>query len=159
MPAHSDDEMVSGKLTKVSARSIAIKSEMGEEKTLQIVPQTTVTIDGRDAHQSDLKEGQEVRASYNHVEGKDVAVEIKAGVSGSTGSSGSMQGGATGTGAAGSTGSSDTGSGTTLDPGSMGAGSDTGSTGSTGSSDTGSTGSTDTGSTTTPDTTKPDTTK
>jgi Cu/Ag efflux protein CusF len=117
--AHSDDQTVTGKVTKVSLRSIAIKSEMGEEKTLQLVPQTSVKVDGQDATHSDLKEGQEVRASFNQVDGRDVAVEIEAGVS--TGSSGSMQGGSTGTGTGSMQGGS-TGTGT----GSMQGGSTTG---------------------------------
>jgi Cu/Ag efflux protein CusF len=97
--AHSDDQVVTGKVTKVSSRSIAIKSEMGEEKTLELVPQTSVKVDGQDASHADLKEGQEVRASFNQVEGRDVAVEIEAGMSsGSTGSTGTMQGGTTGSG-------------------------------------------------------------
>ena len=115
MRAHSDDRIVRGRVTKVSEKSVEIQSAQGEAKTLQLVPQTSVKIDGQDAQQSDLEEGQEVRASFNSVEGKDVAVEIRAGHQMGSGSSDSMHQG---------TGSSDTGS----------------SSGSSGSSDTGSSG-------------------
>jgi hypothetical protein len=129
--AHSDDRTVTGKVTRISEDSLAIDSDMGMEKTLQLVPQTSVTIDGQDAHRTDLKEGQEIRASFNTVDGEDIAVEIEAH------QSGSMQGGSTGT--SGST-PSDLGTGS----GTMQGGS---STGTSGSSTTGS------GSSTTPDTT------
>ena len=129
LKGHASDELVSGKVTKVSSSEIAIESAQGESKTLEVVPETLVTIDGRDARPSELQEGQEVRASFNTVEGRDVAVQIKAGHdSGSTGtgsmhggSTGTMQGGSsTGTTDSGSTGTTDPGSTGTMDPGSSG---------------------------------------
>jgi Cu/Ag efflux protein CusF len=134
-PAHSDDQTVTGKVTRVSERSVAIKSDMGEEKTLDLVPQTMVKVDGQDATRTELKEGQEVRASFNQVEGRDVAVQIEAREATSTGGSGStmMPGSSTGTG---------------TDSGSM--------PGSTGTDSTGSSGATGTGSGT-PTTPSPDT--
>jgi len=130
--AHASDEVVSGKVSRVSEREIAITSDTGEERTLALEPQTVVTIDGRDATRTELKEGQEVRASYNTVYGRETAVEIHAGRDAGSGSmmhregdsSGMMHGSDMGTGM-GSTGSSDTGSTTGTD--------------STGTSDTGST--------------------
>ena len=62
---------------------------MGEEKTLELVPQTMVKVDGQDATRTELKEGQEVRASFNQVEGRDVAVQIEAREATGTGGSGS----------------------------------------------------------------------
>ncbi len=123
-PAHSDDLTVTGKVTRVSELSVAIKSDMGEEKTLELVPQTMVKVDGQDATRTELKEGQEVRASFNQVEGRDVAVQIEAREATSTGGSGStmMPGSSTGTGTdsmgtgTGTTGTPDTGSGTSTTP-------------------------------------------
>jgi hypothetical protein len=59
-----------------------------------------VEIDGQDAKLSDLQEGQEVRASFNQVNGEDVAVQIQAGHGMSSSSSGwvndpAQQGGST----------------------------------------------------------------
>lgn len=105
---HSDDETVTGKVTSITESSVAIQSDMGEEKLLELVPQTMVKVDGQDASRTDLKEGQEVRASFNHVEGRDVAVQIEARES--AGSTGTMPGDTTGTGTsdpAGSTGTTD----------------------------------------------------
>ncbi|HET8538375.1 MAG TPA: hypothetical protein VFL83_00755 [Anaeromyxobacter sp.] len=73
---------------------MTIKSDMGDEKTLSVVPETSVMVDGREAQTAELQEGQPVRASFGEVEGKDVAVEIRAGADAS-GSSGS---GSTGSG-------------------------------------------------------------
>ena len=56
----------------------------------QVVPQTTVQVDGQDARSADLQEGQPVRASYTDSEGRDVAVEIHAGQDASGGSSGAL---------------------------------------------------------------------
>jgi hypothetical protein len=135
LKGHESDELVSGKLTKVSDRSIEIESAQGEQKTLQVVPETLVTIDGRDAQASELQEGQEIRASFNTVEGRDVAVQIKAGQD--TGM-GTMQGGSPGTMDPGSTGTMDPGSTGTTDPGSTG----TMDPGSTGTTDPGTSGTT-----------------
>jgi hypothetical protein len=114
---HADDQVVTGKISQVSPQSLTIRSDDGADMTLQVVPQTTVQIDGQDASSTDLQEGQPVRASYSDAEGRDVAVEIHAGQGASGGSSGALP-----------------------DSGSTGSGStDTGS--STGSGDTGTTGS------------------
>lgn len=121
---HASDEVVTGKIAKVSRRSISIAADTGEEKTLQLAPETTVVIDGQEAQRSQLQEGQEVRASFNQVYGRDVAVEVHAG-------EGALR-------------SSDPGSSSTMDPGSSrswesGAGSSDSSSGtgadSTGTSD------------------------
>jgi hypothetical protein len=93
--AHASDKIVSGRISKVSRDRVAIESSQGQKKTLQLVPETAILIDGQDAQRNELKEGQEVRASYNNVEGKDVAVQIEAGQHGSSGSSGTGSSGST----------------------------------------------------------------
>ena len=99
MTAHSDDQMVNGRITRVSRRSISIASDTGEQKTLALVPETWVRVEGQDAQRADLKEGQEVRASFNQVNGRDVAVMIDVGQAGADqGSSSSMERGTSGTG-------------------------------------------------------------
>lgn len=74
--AHTDDQTVTGTVSKFAKRSISIKSEQGEAKTLKIVPQTVVTMNGKTAKPSQIKQGQQVRASYNEQDGQDVAVTI-----------------------------------------------------------------------------------
>lgn len=77
--AHSDDQMVRGKVSKVSKDEIAITAKGGEARTLKIRPETVVTINGKDAKPSQLKQGQMVRASFSNQGGDDVAVKIEAG--------------------------------------------------------------------------------
>jgi hypothetical protein len=45
---------------------------------LEIVPETAITVEGREATQLELREGQPVHASFNDLDGKEVAVEIQA---------------------------------------------------------------------------------
>ncbi len=77
MKAHAEDMVVSGRVTRMSSYSVSIQPIMGEERTLEIVPQTVVRVDGRDATPLELKEGQEIRASFNQMDGRDVAVKIE----------------------------------------------------------------------------------
>lgn len=77
--AHSDDQVVSGRIAKVTRRAIAIESDTGERKTLALVPETWITVDGQDAKRTDLQQGQDVRASFNEVNGREIAVMISAG--------------------------------------------------------------------------------
>lgn len=77
--AHEGDQHVMGKVSKVSKDEISIKPKSGQAKTLKIKPETTVSINGKDAKPSQLKPGQWVRASYENVSGDDVAVKIESG--------------------------------------------------------------------------------
>lgn len=140
---HASDEIVVGRITVLSPDAVSIETEQGVTKTLSVVPQTTVELDGREATFDELAEGQPVRASFNEVQGEEIAVKIRAdakttapdtglGSSGSTGT-GALPGGSSDTGSATSpgdtsTGSSDTSSGST----DKSSGSDTGSGGSKG---------------------------
>ncbi len=80
--AHASDDIVTGVISDVSGDAVSIESDRGETRTLSIVPQTTIRVDGHDASADDLAEGQPVRASFNEVEGEEVAVEIRAGDAG-----------------------------------------------------------------------------
>jgi hypothetical protein len=77
--AHEGDQHVMGKVSKVSKDEISIKSRSGAAKTLKINPDTAVSINGKDAKPTQLKQGQMVRASYENVGGDDVAVKIEVG--------------------------------------------------------------------------------
>lgn len=80
LAGHSDDQMVSGKVAKVSKGELRITPQGGgEAKTLKIVKETVVTVNGKDAKPGQIKQGQQVRASYNQVEGEDTAVKIEVG--------------------------------------------------------------------------------
>lgn len=76
LAGHSDDEMVAGRVLRVTPESVSIETEEGTEQTLQIVPETFVTIDGEVASAHEIQQGQDVRASYHAQDGRDVAVQI-----------------------------------------------------------------------------------
>lgn len=78
--AHSDDQVVSGRISQLSSDSVTITNDVGDDTTLKLVPQTTVSVDGSDASVDELKEGQPVRASFNQAEDENVAVQIQAGL-------------------------------------------------------------------------------
>jgi Cu/Ag efflux protein CusF len=99
---HASDMVISGRISKASPDSLEIQSADGTMQQLSLADQTMVTVDGRDAHASDLTPGQDVRASFNQQDGRNVAVKIEAGQSMGGSSSGSTSG-------SGSSGSSDTG--------------------------------------------------
>jgi Cu/Ag efflux protein CusF len=83
MKGHQSDQVLSGRVQQVSDRSITIASQDGQQKELRLSDATLVTVDGRDAKPSEIQEGQQVRASFNQVDGQDVAVKIVAGAAGS----------------------------------------------------------------------------
>jgi hypothetical protein len=129
---HASDQVVSGEVGVVSEDSVAIQSSRGDTKVLEIVPETSIVIDGMEGSSEFIEEGEPVRASFNELEGRDVAVEIQVGraPSGRAFDLGAPSGATPGGLGSGSseTGSSDTGSGS----------SDTGSSGGTDSSSGGS---------------------
>jgi hypothetical protein len=102
---HAEDQIVNGRVAAATDSSVTIETEQGDKRTLQIVPQTTVQLDGQDASGADLAEGVPVRASFDTVDGQEVAVKVQAGDTGTgnaasqgTGSSAGDQGtGAQGT--------------------------------------------------------------
>lgn len=89
LKAHSDDDVISGTISKVSGHSLTISSDDGNQHTLQLVPQTSVMVNGQEAQTTDLQEGQPVRASFSSVEDRDVAVDVRAGSASGTGQSAS----------------------------------------------------------------------
>src|SRR6266511_753036 len=90
---HSDDQTVTGKVAKLGKRSISIEASGGEAKTLKIVPQTDVTMNGKTAKTSQIKPGQQVRASFNQQGGQDVAVTIDVSGAGAGAGQHKMKGG------------------------------------------------------------------
>lgn len=75
---HAGDEIVAGRITDVGVDTVSIETEQGGTRTLQVVPQTAIEIDGQDASVQDLAQGQPVRASFDVVDGQGVAVKIHA---------------------------------------------------------------------------------
>lgn len=88
LKGHASDQVISGRVAQSDGRTLVIQSTDGTQHSLGVVDETTVTIDGRDGHVADLAPGQDVRASYNEVEGRDIAVKIEAMGATGTGSSG-----------------------------------------------------------------------
>jgi hypothetical protein len=82
---HSDDRTVAGHIATVTADAVAIETDQGETKTLQIVPETAIQLDGQDASSDALAEGQPVRASFDTVDGQEIAVKIRAGEAAASG--------------------------------------------------------------------------
>ena len=128
LKGHASDQVVMGTVASVSSGSLSIASDMGAAKTLHVVPETIITVDGRDGRIADIKEGEQIRASFNEQDGRQVAVKIDAGpmTGGHMGTTGTGTGTPTDMGAPGS---SSTGSSSTSDTGT--------SSGSTGTSGTG----------------------
>jgi Cu/Ag efflux protein CusF len=95
---HASDQVVSGRVAEVSEEKVKIESKGGESKELELAPQTL--IDGKTGNHQALKEGEQVRASFDEADGKSVAVEIHsrkgAGKDASPGQGGSMERGSTG---------------------------------------------------------------
>jgi hypothetical protein len=75
---HASDHVISGRIANASDSSLVIESSSGERQTLSLVDQTVVMMDGRTTSVSSLEAGQEVRASFNEQDGKNVAVKIEA---------------------------------------------------------------------------------
>lgn len=76
---HASDQVVSGEVGEVSEDSVAIRSSRGDTKVLEIVPETSIMIEGMEGSSEFIEEGEPVRASFNELEGRDVAVEIQVG--------------------------------------------------------------------------------
>lgn len=134
LKGHPSDETLSGRINQASSDQLVVETNEGRQETLHLAEQTAVMIDGQEARASDLQPGSSVRASYNRIDGKNMAIKIHA-MSGSGGHHGM---------------GSDTGSSDTATPSDAGPTDGTGSTGS-GTWDSGSssgTGSVSPGSTT-----------
>ncbi len=75
---HDSDQVITGRIADASAGSLVIESDKGERHTLAVVDQTTVMVDGSDSSASALMAGQDVRASFNEQDGRNVAVKVEA---------------------------------------------------------------------------------
>jgi colicin import membrane protein len=74
------EQTASGELVRASDDEIVLRPEGGQqgELTLKVSDSTPVTIDGREGKISDLKEGTQVRASYEDAQGERTATRIEA---------------------------------------------------------------------------------
>jgi hypothetical protein len=90
-PGAQGEKTVSGKVVRASGQELVLQpsSGAGSELKLKMSSSTPVTIDGRQGAAADLKEGAQVRASYQESGGAPTATKIEAQSSGSAGSSGS----------------------------------------------------------------------
>jgi hypothetical protein len=75
---HASDQVVSGEILEVTGSSLTIDAQAGAARVLEVAPETSITVDGQEATLGDLEEGQPVRASFNEVAGRNVAVQIEA---------------------------------------------------------------------------------
>jgi hypothetical protein len=80
LKGHASDQVVMGTVASVSSGSLSISSDTGgAARTLQVVPETIITVDGREGRIADIEEGEQIRASFNEQDGRNVAVKIEAG--------------------------------------------------------------------------------
>jgi hypothetical protein len=75
--AHASDQVLSGTVSSAGSGSISVRSDTGQSKTLRIVAQTSITRDGVDVQGSQIQAGDQVHASFNQVQGDDIAVVIE----------------------------------------------------------------------------------
>jgi hypothetical protein len=70
---------VTGQVVSASASEVVVKPEAGQpELKLKVGSDTSVTIGGQQGTVSDLKEGTQVRASYQEKGGEPQAIKIEA---------------------------------------------------------------------------------
>ncbi|MGC3996782.1 MAG: DUF5666 domain-containing protein [Anaeromyxobacter sp.] len=69
---------IEGKVSKVSSKSVTLQRDDAGSATLHTNKATKVELDGNTAHLSQLKPGQDVKASFNLQGDKPMAIEIKA---------------------------------------------------------------------------------
>jgi len=75
---HAGDEVVAGRIAGITNDSLLVKTGQGEMRILMLVPETEIQLEGRDASAADLAEGQPVAASFDVVDGQQVAVKVHA---------------------------------------------------------------------------------
>jgi uncharacterized protein DUF5666 len=73
-----DNFEVKGRIESVSASAITVRREELPSAKLRVDPNTKIELDGQHVSASQLKQGQEVKASFNLQDDKPMAVEIKA---------------------------------------------------------------------------------
>jgi hypothetical protein len=78
------EKVLDGKVSSVYGQTLFIVSPLGQDEVLVILPETVISVDGREAKLSDIQEGQDVRASYDDRDGRNVASRIEAGQPGAT---------------------------------------------------------------------------
>ncbi|HSD22242.1 MAG TPA: DUF5666 domain-containing protein [Anaeromyxobacter sp.] len=73
-----DNFEVKGRIESVSASAITVRREELPSAKLRVDRNTKIELDGQHVSASQLKQGQEVKASFNLQDDKPMAVEIKA---------------------------------------------------------------------------------
>lgn len=72
-----DDFEIEGKVSKVSGDKLTLNRDDATTATLHVDSTTKIEVDGNAARLSQLKPGQEVKASFNLKDDKPMAIEIK----------------------------------------------------------------------------------
>jgi colicin import membrane protein len=72
------ESAIAGKLADVSSDTLTVKTDDGRSVTLRVTGSTQVTVDGRERSIGDLREGEQVRASYDATSGDKTATRIEA---------------------------------------------------------------------------------
>ncbi len=73
-----DDFEIEGKVSKVSGDKLTLNRDDATTATLHVDSVTKIEVDGNAAKLSQLKPGQDVKASFNLKDDKPMAIEIKA---------------------------------------------------------------------------------
>jgi hypothetical protein len=73
-----DDFDLKGKVGRVSAKSVTIERDKSTPATLMIDQATKIEVDGKPARATDLKPGDDVKASFNLSGERPIAVDLKA---------------------------------------------------------------------------------
>lgn len=88
LKGHPSAQVISGRVAIASGSSLVIDTDDGAERTLSVVEETTVRVNGEEASLAELVPGDNVRASYDEEDGRQVAVKVEAS-QGALGGSGS----------------------------------------------------------------------
>ncbi len=78
LKGHASDQVITGRIADASDKQVVIDSSDGRQQTLSVADQTVVTLGGQESSASSLQPGQDVRASFNEQDGRNVAVKIDA---------------------------------------------------------------------------------
>ena len=79
LKGHPSDQVISGRVALASEGSLVINTDDGAQRTLSVVDETTVMVNGEEASLPELSPGDDVRVSYDEqADGSQVAVKVEA---------------------------------------------------------------------------------
>jgi hypothetical protein len=78
LKGHSSDQVISGRVALASEGSLVINTDDGAQRTLSVVDETMVMLNGQEASLPELVPGDDVQASYDEqADGSKVAVKVE----------------------------------------------------------------------------------